>query len=223
MGEWIRLRAADGHELDAYRAGAEGKRIGGLVVVQEIFGVTEHIKRVVERYAAAGFDAVAPAMFDRVERGVAVDYTDFEAGRAYMRRLEWPEILHDVNAAIAAVEPSGPVGLVGYCWGGTVAHVAAAECVLAAAVSYYGAGTVNHLDRKPKCPVMYHFGETDGSIPPEAIDKIRAAHPEGRFHVYSGADHGFNCEDRPMFDAAAAELAYERTLEFLRAALAAAG
>lgn len=218
MGRMVRLTSADGHELDAYRADAARARIGGLVVVQEIFGVTDHIKRVVDGYAAAGFDAIAPAMFDRIERGVTVDYGDFETGRAYMRQLEWPDILGDVNAAIAAVANGGSVGLVGYCWGGTVAHVAAADCELAAAVSYYGAGTVNHLDKKPRCPIMYHFGDQDRSIPRAAIDKIESAYPEGRFHVYAGADHGFNCEDRPMFDAAAAELAHERSLEFLKTA-----
>ncbi len=222
MGQTIRLTSADGHELDAYRASAEGERIGGLVVVQEIFGVTDHVKRVVDQYAAAGFEAIAPAMFDRIERNITVDYSDFETGRGYMRQLEWPQILHDVNAAIDAVKADGPVGLVGYCWGGTVAHVAAAECDIAASVSYYGAGTVNHLDKKPKCPIMYHFGDQDRSIPPEAIDKIRSAHPEGHFHVYAGADHGFNCDDRPMYDAAAAELAYERSLEFLHSRLSAA-
>lgn len=216
MGQMTRLTAPDGHELDAYAASAAGGRVGGLVVVQEIFGVTAHIERVVDEYAAAGFDAIAPAMFDRIERGITVDYTDFETGRGYMRRLEWPDVVHDVNAAIAAVAGAGPVGLVGYCWGGTVAHVAAAECDLAASVSYYGASIVNHLDRKPKCPIMYHFGDQDKSIPPESIEKIRAAHPEGVFHVYPGADHGFNCDDRPMFDAATAELARERSLEFLR-------
>lgn len=220
MGETRRLKAADGHELDAYRAEAAGTRIGGLVVVQEIFGVTDHIKRVVDQYAGAGFDAIAPAMFDRIERDLKVDYTDFETGRGYMRRLEWPQIIHDVNAAIAAVGDAGPVALVGYCWGGTVAHVAAAECDLAASISYYGSGTVNHLDKKPRCPIMYHFGDQDKSIPPEAIEEIRNAHPEGVFHVYPGADHGFNCDDRPMFDAETAKLAYERSLEFLRANLA---
>ena len=223
MGQMTRLTAGDGHELDAYQAAAAGRRVGGLVVVQEIFGVTDHIKRVVDRFASEGFDAIAPAMFDRVERGVTVDYGDFETGRAYMRQLEWPEILDDVNTAIAAVAAGGPVGLVGYCWGGTVAHVAAAECDLAASVSYYGASTVNHLDKKPRCPIMYHFGDQDRSIPPEAIDRIKAAHPDGIFHVYAGADHGFNCEDRPMYDAEAAELAHERTLEFLRSRLRAAG
>ncbi len=216
MGQTIRLTAADGHELDAYRASAQGEPAGGLVIVQEVFGLTDHIKRVAEQYAAAGFEAVAPAMFDRVERGVTIDYGDVETGRAYMRRLEWPGILDDVDAAIRAVEAAGRVGLVGYCWGGTVAHVAAAECDLAASVSYYGTGTVNHLDEKPKCPIMYHFGEQDRSIPAEAIEKIRGAHPEGVFHVYPGADHGFNCDDRPMFDAEAAALARERSREFLR-------
>lgn len=216
MGEWIRLKASDGHELDAYSAAADGPSSGGIVVVQEIFGLTAHIGRVCDRFAEFGFDAIAPAMFDRVGRGIVFDYTDIENGRATMRKLEWPQIIRDVEAAAAATRSGMSVGVVGYCWGGTVVHVAASELPIAAGVSYYGAAIVKHLDKKPQCPIMYHFGEQDRSIPAADIEAIRQAVPDGAFHVYPGAGHGFNCDDRDAFSAADAALAEERTLAFLR-------
>lgn len=212
----IRLTAADGHTLDAYEAVPEGESVGGLVVVQEVFGITDHIKRVVEQYAAQGFHAVAPAMFDRIERGVAIDYTDVEGGRSYAQRLSWDAVIADVGAAVERVAPSGRTGLVGYCWGGTVAHLAAAGLDLAAAVSYYGAGVARMLHLEPKCPIMYHFGDQDHSIPMEAVEQIRAANPEAVIHVYSGAGHGFNCEDRASYSREDARVAFERSLEFLK-------
>lgn len=216
MGDMIRLQASDGHELDAYRSAAPGTSSGGIVVIQEIFGVTDHVKRVVDRFAEAGFDAIAPAMFDRVGRGIVYDYKDIETGRATMRQLEWPQIVRDVEAAAAAALSGMAIGVVGYCWGGTVAHVAAAELPIAAAVSYYGSAVVKNLDKQPKCPIMYHFGGQDRSIPPADIDAIRQAVPDGVFHVYPEAGHGFNCEDRDAFSPADAGLAQERTLAFLR-------
>jgi carboxymethylenebutenolidase len=215
MGQMIRVSASDGHQLEAYQAAATGRSSGGIVVIQEIFGVTAHIQRVVDAYAEAGFDAIAPAMFDRLERGVVLDYSDVETGRSTMRRLEWANTLKDVVAAASATRSGLSVGVVGFCWGGTVAHVAASELPVAAAVSYYGAGVARLLDRKPKCPIMYHFGEQDHSIPPEDVDAIRSAVPEGIFHVYAGAAHGFNCEDRPSYSPADAKLAFDRSLAFL--------
>jgi carboxymethylenebutenolidase len=216
MAEMIRLSASDGHELDAYRATAKGRSSGGVVVIQEIFGLTAHIKRVVDAYADAGFDAIAPAMFDRIQRGIVLDYTDVETGRSTMRRLQWPNTLKDVEAAAAATRSGLSIGVVGFCWGGTVAHVAAGALPIAAGVSYYGAGVARMLDKKPTCPVMYHFGDQDHSIPMSDVDAIRRAFPEGVYHVYAGAGHGFNCEDRKSYSPADAELAFERSLAFLR-------
>lgn len=216
MGEMTRLKAADGHELDAYRAPAVGPSSGGIVVIQEIFGLTAHIRRVVDRYAEAGFDAIAPAMFDRVGRNIVFDYKDIDNGRATMRQLQWPQVVRDVEAAAAETHSGLSVGVVGYCWGGSAAHVVASELPIAAAVSYYGAAVARNLDRKPQCPIMYHFGEKDRSIPMEDVETIRQSVPDAVVHVYPGAAHGFNCEDRDSFSAADAELAFERSLAFLR-------
>lgn len=214
MGETLTLKAADGHTLDAYRAEPSGPSAGGIVVVQEIFGVTPHIRRVADRFAAEGFTAIAPAMFDRVERGVVLDYSDIERGRAYMRRLEWPQTLTDVQAALDSL--AGAKAVVGYCWGGTVAHVVAAALPLDAAVSYYGGGVAKLLDKTPRCSIMYHFGDRDHAIPADDVERIRAAVPGAIVHVYPGAEHGFNCDDRAAFSAPDAALALERTLAFLR-------
>jgi carboxymethylenebutenolidase len=215
MPRTIRLRASDGHELGAYVAEAKGKAKGGIVIVQEIFGVTGHIRRVADQYAAQGYKTVAPAMFDRVRRNVELDYKDIEKGRALMLELKWPGTLADVAAAIGAVDDAGRVAVVGYCWGGTVAHVAAAELRLAAAVSYYGGGVAKQLDKKPRCKVMYHFGDRDHAIPMADIEQIKRAYPNALVHVYAGAGHGFNCDERASFSPKDAQVAFERSLSFL--------
>ncbi|HEX7237577.1 MAG TPA: dienelactone hydrolase family protein [Gammaproteobacteria bacterium] len=215
MGKMIRLKAKDGHELDAYVAEPRGRAKGGVVVVQEIFGVTDHVKRVADRFAAEGYKVVAPAMFDRVERGVTLDYSEIEKGREYMRRLVWPNTLADTRAAVNEARGAGSVAVVGYCWGGTVAHVAASELELDAAVSYYGGGVAKMLDKKPRCPIIYHFGDKDASIPLADIEKIKQAVPESTVHVYSGAGHGFNCDERASYSAKDAKVAFERSIEFL--------
>lgn len=215
MGRMIRVRAADGHELDAYLAEPEGKAKGGVVVVQEIFGVNGHIKRVTDQYAAHGYKAIAPAMFDRVERDVTLDYTEVPKGREYMQQLTWPNTLADVEAALSEVRDAGRAAIVGYCWGGTVAHVAACDLAIEAAVSYYGGGVAKMLDKQPHCRVMYHFGDRDGSIPLADIERIRQAYPQQVLHVYPGAGHGFNCDERASYNAADAKLAFARTLAFL--------
>jgi carboxymethylenebutenolidase len=220
MGQMIRLKAKDGHELDAYLAEPKGKAKGGIVVVQEIFGVTNHIKRVADQFAAQGYRVVAPAMFDRVESGVTLEYSEIEKGRDYMRQLVWPNTLADVSAAVNEARGAGNVGVVGYCWGGTVAHVAASELELDAAVSYYGGGVAKMLDKKPRCPIIYHFGDKDASIPLADIEKIKKATPENPVHVYAGAGHGFNCDERGSYSAKDAKVALERSIEFLSAQLA---
>ncbi len=215
MGELVQLTAQDGHVFDAYRAAPSSAPAGGVVIVQEIFGLTPHIRSVVERYASEGFAAIAPALFDRVEQGLVLDYSEIERGRTVMRRLEWPNTLADVQAAIDALGDV-PVGVVGFCWGGTVAHVAAIRLPISAAVSYYGTSIVNHLDERPRCPVLYHFGDQDQSIPPESIERIREANPSGIFHVYAGAGHGFDSEGRASFSPEHSALAYSRSIAFLR-------
>jgi carboxymethylenebutenolidase len=216
VGTMITLKAKDGHELDAYLAEPKGRTRAGLVVVQEIFGVTDHIKRVADRYAAAGYRAIAPAMFDRVKRGIRLPYTDIEQGRAYMQQLKWADTLADVDAAADAVRDAGAAAIVGYCWGGTVAHVAASELDLDAAVSYYGGGVARMLDKQPRCPIVYHFGDQDGAISMADIQKIIAAYPNAKVYVYKGAGHGFNCDERSSYSAADARVAFDRSIEFLR-------
>lgn len=216
MGETIGLRAADGHTLDGYLARPAGTPRGGLVVLQEIFGVNDHIRRVTEGFAAAGYLAIAPALFDRVRRGVALGYDEIPAGRDIMGALGRDAIVRDIAAAVAAVRSAGSVGAVGYCWGGALADLAACQCDIAAAVSYYGRHAATWLDLQPKCPVMYHFGRLDPLIPPEVVAAIRAGRPAGLFHVYDEAGHGFNCDARPEYHAASAALALKRTLGFLQ-------
>jgi carboxymethylenebutenolidase len=216
MGKLTRLHAADGHELDAYVAQSAGPARGGVVVVQEIFGVTNHIKRVADQYAAEGYLVIAPAMFDRVERGLTLDYIDVERGRACMQRLSWPGTLADIAAAVAEARSAGKVAVVGFCWGGTVAHVAASAIDLDAAVSYYGGGVAKMLDREPRCPIIYHFGDRDHAIPSSDVDEIKRAYPRSTVHVYEGAGHGFNCDERASFSASDAKTAFERSLVFLR-------
>ena len=215
MGTMTKLKAKDGHELDAYHAQPKGQASGGIVVVQEIFGVTNHIKRVADQFAAKGYKVIAPAMFDRVERNVTLAYSEIDKGREYMRQLKWPQTLADVEAAVNEARLAGDVAVVGYCWGGTVAHVAASELDIDAAISYYGGGVAKMLDKKPQCPIVYHFGDKDASIPLPDIEKIKQANSQSPVHVYAGAGHGFNCDERSSYSAKDAKLAFERSIEFL--------
>jgi carboxymethylenebutenolidase len=213
MGQNIELTAGDDHRLVAYLSNPGGTPRGGIVVIQEIFGVTRHIRAVADQYAAAGFSAIAPALFDRVERGVDVPYTDVAKGVAYMQKMKSETVMLDVQAALNRLTAAGKLGIVGYCWGGTMAYLAAARLKIAAAVAYYGGGIDKCIAEKPRCPIMFHFGEKDAHIPLATVEKIKTAVPEGIFHAYS-ADHGFNCTDRASYDAPSAKLAFERSVEF---------
>ena len=215
MGKMIRLKAEDGHELDAYVAEPQGKAKGGIVVVQEVFGITNHIKRVADQYAAQGYKAIAPAMFDRIKRNLTLEYSDVKKGIEYMQQLQWPNTLADLEAAASEAREAGSAAVVGYCWGGTVAHVAASELDVVAAVSYYGGGVAKMLDKRPRCPILYHFGDQDASIPLPDIEKIKKANPTSPLFVYPGAGHGFNCDERGSYSAKDAKVAFERSIEFL--------
>ncbi len=223
MGEFNRLMARDGHEFDAWIAPTAEAPLGAVLIAQEIFGVNSHIRAVADRFAAAGFLTIAPCLFDRVRRGVELGYgsEQIQEGRGYALQVPIEKVLLDLAASLNVVKHAGRVGIVGYCWGGTLAYVAAAELPVTAAVAFYGTRIVEHLHRKPRAAVQYHFGRQDQSIPPEAIVRIRAADPSGEFHEYD-ADHGFNCDQRAMFNAEAARIAHERTLNFLTARLAGA-
>jgi carboxymethylenebutenolidase len=211
-----RLTASDGHELDAYEVHPDGAS-ASIVIVQEIFGVNAHIRSVVDRYASFGYRAIAPALFDRGERGVELDYDD--AGRTRGIELVMPiafdAAMLDVAAAVDHVADTGPVAVIGYCFGGSVAWIAACDLPIAAAVGYYGGQIHGMNDRQPKVPTMLHFGEHDHGIPLEQVRAIAEAHPEVAVHVYEGAEHGFNCDARATHDARSAAIALGRTLEFL--------
>jgi carboxymethylenebutenolidase len=215
MSGAIELKAADGHVLAGWLCEPAGEPLGGIVVLQEIFGLTGHIRRVTEGYAKAGYLAVAPALFDRVERGVELDYSDLGPGVELMSQTSPENTVLDMQAALDAVSPAGASAAVGYCWGGSMADLAACKLDLSAAVSYYGGSIMAQADLVPSCPVMYHFGALDSHIPMDVVDAIRGARPDGEFHVYDDAGHGFNCDDRPDFHPASAELALERSLSFL--------
>jgi carboxymethylenebutenolidase len=217
MGEFNAIMARDGHEFRAYLAAPTGASRGAVVIIQEIFGVNAHIRAVTDSYAAEGYTAIAPSLFDRVRRGIELGYSaeDRQEGMGYVKQLEPQQTLKDVAAAFAIVKHAGRVGMVGFCWGGRITYLSACELPgLACGVVYYGGGITQLLDKKPKCPVMYHFGERDQHITQDDVGKIRAAHPEGIFHIYP-ADHGFNRDVGATYDAASAALARQRTLEFL--------
>jgi carboxymethylenebutenolidase len=214
---WIELTAADGHRLAAWRDGpAEARR--ALVVVQEIFGVNGHIRNVCARFAAEGYAVVAPALFDRTERGVELGYTppDIARGRELRGKVPDAGTMADVEAAAAALPGSAMRGIVGYCWGGTVAWWGATRSQgFAAASGWYGGGIAASRDAVPNCPVQLHFGETDASIPLADVEAIRAAQPGVDVFVYPGAGHGFGCDERGSYSAPDAALAQRRTLDFL--------
>jgi carboxymethylenebutenolidase len=218
LGKTVQGTAADGHSFSIYRADPAGPPRGGLVIVQEIFGVNSHIRAVCDDYAAEGYVAVAPALFDRVERGVELGYQadDVAAGRAIREKVSLEQAQADVEAAAKEVAGVGKIGAIGYCWGGTVAWVAATRShSFAAAVSYYGGGVPDLAQERPNCPVLLHFGEQDHAIPLEGVAKLRAAHPDLPVHLYP-AGHGFNCDQRASYHAESARLARERTLAFVR-------
>jgi carboxymethylenebutenolidase len=216
MGEFTTIMARDGHEFQAYLAAPPGKPRGAVVVLQEIFGVNAHIRAVTDSYAAEGYTAIAPSLFDRVRRGIQLGYgpEDKTRGIGTVQQLETDQTFKDIAAAIAVVKSSGRVGAVGFCWGGRLAYLAACDLPVACAVVYYGKVT-DQLDKKPKRPVMYHFGSQDTSIPVSDTAKIAAAYPDSPLYLYEGADHGFNCDQRPAYNPEAASLARLRTLEFL--------
>jgi carboxymethylenebutenolidase len=221
MGQFTDLKAADGQSIPAYVAQPAGKPKGGIVVIQEIFGVNSHIRSVADGYAKDGYLAVAPAIFHRVKPDVELGYSgdDMQAGmalKASTEALPAPGVMQDIQAAIHHAAQAGKVGIVGYCYGGLLTWRSA--CLLnglSAAVPYYGGGstTPEEIARKPKVPVMAHFGARDKHISLESVEAFKKAHPEVEVHIYD-ADHGFNCDQRGSYDAPAAKLARERTVAF---------
>jgi carboxymethylenebutenolidase len=219
MGETVRLKASDGHELDAYVSRPSGEPIAGLAVIQEAFGVNRHIRSVADSYAKDGFLVVAPALFDRMERGVALGYeaADLQKGIALARQSNPADAVTDVAAALEYLRKhtAKKCGVIGYCFGGTMAWLAATRLDPGAAVGYYGGHIAHFAHENPSCPVMLHFGALDKHIPKADVDRVGVAHPDVQIFWYE-ADHGFNCDARASFDTAAAKEARKRSLEFLR-------
>jgi carboxymethylenebutenolidase len=219
MGQMIELTASDGHVLAAYKAEPKGTPRGGVVVIQEIWGINNHVQSVADGYAAEGYLAVAPALFDRVEPGLIMhEYNQETMQRGYgvMQKVDPDQALLDVAAAVKEASAGGKVGVVGFCFGGRMAWLSASRLDgIAASVPYYGGGIPGLASEQPKCPVLLHFGEKDSLIPLEQVEEFRKAHPELPVHIYP-ADHGFNCDARASYDAESARIARERTLEFLR-------
>jgi carboxymethylenebutenolidase len=218
VGQDIRLTASDNFQLGGYRAEPSAAPKAAVVVIQEIFGVNHHIRAVCDRIAANGYVAIAPAIFDRIEPNFQCGYSPDEVAvaRKFVANPDWPAMLLDTQAAIDAVKNVGPVGIVGFCLGGSVAYAAATKLSgLSVAIGYYGGAIVRFADDRPKVPTQLHFGEKDAGIPLTDVETIRGKRPEVEIHVYPGAQHGFNCEERASYDKASAELARQRSVEFL--------
>jgi carboxymethylenebutenolidase len=217
LGKHVSLTAADQHRLDGYRADPEGTPKGGMIVVQEIFGVNHHIRNICDRLAKAGYVAIAPALFDRMVRNFETGYTpeDVAKARSYLANPDWDAMVRDVDAAKNEISAAGPAGIVGFCMGGSVAFLAAARVSgLSAAVSFYGGQITRFLDEQEKCPMQMHFGEKDDHIPMKDVAAIRDKHPKAAIYTYP-AGHGFNCDERASYHEPSAALAWSRMLEFL--------
>lgn len=215
MAEWVDLVASDGHKFKGWRAAPSGKPKAALVVVQEIFGVNTHIRSITERYAKEGYLAIAPAMFDRYQRDFETGYgpDGMAEAMAIVPKIEPPKALLDIDAARADVHAVGKVGIVGFCFGGTMAWASACNLKFDAASCYYGGQIARMKDQKPKCPVIMHFGAKDAHIPLSSVEEIKKAQPNVPVYVYD-ADHGFSCDERATYDAEAHKLAWSRTLKF---------
>jgi carboxymethylenebutenolidase len=217
MGNEINLTSGDGFTFSAYEASPSSAPKGAVVVIQEIFGVNPHIREVVDGYAADGYYAIAPAIFDRVEPGIELGYdeTGMNSGiELAFQKLDMANTLADIQATINHASSQGKVGVVGYCFGGLLTWLSVCELDgVSAGSSYYGGGVAGEADRTPKCPVIMHFGELDAHIPMEDVEKVKAANPDVPVYIYN-ADHGFNCDHRGSYDADSAKLAKERTLAF---------
>ncbi len=217
MGSKITLTASDGFKLGGWRADAAGKPKGGLVVIQEIFGVNHHVRNVCDRFAALGYTSVAPAVFDRTQPDFECGYTPEEVAhaRTFIPKIDWAKMMLDTQAAIDSVKSAGKVGIVGYCLGGSVAYMAACKLDgLACAIGYYGGAIAKNADLTPKVPTLLHFGDQDQSIPLTDVEIIRQKRPEVEIHVYN-AGHGFSCDERSAYNEAAHQEALQRTLGWL--------
>ena len=218
MGDFLEITAEDGHTFDAYRVTPEGAPHAGLLVIQEIFGVNSHIRGVCNGFARDGYLALAPAIFDRKQRKVEFGYTTetVTGGRALKDEIGWDNPVSDMKAGLASLRnslgPNAKIGVVGYCWGGTLAWLASCRLETNCAVGYYGGQVGQFNDEEPKSPTMLHFGSEDAGIPLSMVDAVREAHADVQIFVYEGAGHGFNCDQRDDYNPTAFALARERTM-----------
>ncbi|WP_420968011.1 dienelactone hydrolase family protein [Bradyrhizobium sp. B120] len=217
MGQDIKLKASDGFELGAYRADPAGAPKGAIVVIQEIFGVNHHIRSVCDRLAKEGFVAVAPSIFDRITPNFQSGYSPDEVAEArkFVANPDFAAMLRDSQAAIDAVKSVGPVGIIGFCLGGSIAYAAATKLTgLSAAIGYYGGAVIRFADDKPAVPTQLHFGEKDAGIPLSDVETIKSKRPGVEVFIYPGAQHGFHCDERASYDKASADIAWPRSMEF---------
>lgn len=217
------INCVDGFELGAYAASPAGAAKGAVVVIQEIFGVNSHIRSVVDGYASEGFYAIAPAIFDRLERNVELGYTEEDMGTGIelaFQKLDMAQTLADLQTTIDVAAQHGKVGVVGYCFGGLLTWLSSCNLKqVAAASAYYGGGIPDNAELTPRCPIILHFGELDAHIPMDSVATLQSKQPDLAVHIYA-ADHGFNCDQRGSYDASSATLAKARTLELFNAELA---
>jgi carboxymethylenebutenolidase len=216
MGYDLTLTTSDGHSLGAYAAEPEGTARAGMVIIQEIFGVNDDIRETVDNFAKEGYHAIAPALFDRVEKGMVLGFDEagIAAGRDTKGKLDWDNAMADVAASVEHVKGAGKVGIVGFCMGGSVAWLAAARTPVDVAVCYYGGDIHANNSEAPQCPVMFHWGAEDAGIPLDGVREVEAAHPDIPSFIYDGAGHGFSCSRRGSYHEVSAGQAMERTLAF---------
>lgn len=223
MGHFIQRQTRDHHTVDVYVAEPSKPAKAGLIIIQEAFGVNHHIRSVCDQFAKEGYQVAAPALYDRLEKNVQLEYTasDLQKGMGFMNQLDFSKIFLDIETAMDFLKSNGvqKIGMMGFCFGGTVTWRSAHHFKLDAAVCYYGGSIARYANEKPQCPTLLHFGEKDSYISPEDVQKIITHNPEVKTHLYP-VDHGFNCDERGSFDASAALLARTRTLGFLKQHLA---
>ena len=209
--------AKDGHVVDLYVAKPKSEAVATVIVLQEIFGITDHIQAICQQYATHGYLAIAPALFDRIKKNIVLDYSSIEEGRDYKMQLQDEQVLLDIAAATATAENDLKVAVIGFCFGGALSYLASTRLNLDCAISYYGGGIAEkYINQKPLCPIMYHFGALDPIIPSTDVAAIQSNHPEGVFHIYDNAGHGFNCSDRKDYHEESAKIASTRSLDFLK-------
>ena len=217
MSSLVHALAKDGHIVDLYVAKPKSQAVATVIVLQEIFGITDHIQAICQQYATHGYLAVAPALFDRIQKNIVLDYSSIKEGRDYKMQLQDEQVLLDIAAAAATAENDLKVAVIGFCFGGALSYLASTRLNLNCAISYYGGGIAEkYINQKPLCPIMYHFGALDPIIPSTDVAAIQSNHPGGVFHIYDNAGHGFNCSDRRDYHSESAELAFARSLEFLK-------